>query len=186
MVVEPVRYRFSVDEYHRMGEAGVFEPDARVELIDGEVIEMSPIGSRHAGCVNRVTRLFVRAVGDDAVVVIQNPVILSELSEPQPDLVLARPRDDFYASGHPTPADILLAMEVSDTSLAFDTRVKVPLYAAAGVPEVWIVDLPAAALRVYRELGPGGYSESLTLRSGDSVTLSGLPSVTVAVADILG
>src|SRR2546426_2118990 len=133
--------RFTVDEYHRMAEAGIFSEDESVELLEGEIVEMTPISSRHAACVNKLTRLFTRELGERVVVSVQNPVALTETSEPQPDLALLRPRADFYAAGHPGPEDVLLMVEVADTSATSDRAVKVPLYARAGIEEVWLIDL---------------------------------------------
>src|SRR5262245_57646223 len=132
---------FTVDEYHRMGAAGIFSEEERVELIEGEIITMSPIGTAHAACVNRLTALLIRKLGSRAIVSIQNPVRLNNRSEPQPDIVILKPRVDFYASATPTPKDVILAIEVSDTTVRYDRSIKVPLYARTKVPEVWIARL---------------------------------------------
>src|SRR5690606_16285512 len=145
----PKRHRITADEYHRMAEVGLLAPDARVELIEGEIIEMAPIGKEHTSVVDQLTRLFVRAVGDDAIVRVQGSVRLGSISEPEPDLVLLRPRTDFYRNQFANAPDILLVIEVSDTTLRYDREVKVPLYARHGVPETWIVDLPHQRLLVY-------------------------------------
>ena len=139
----PIKRRaFSVDEYHAMVEAGILTKHDRVELLDGEIIAMVPIGSGHASCVMRLSELLSEAVGKRAIVSVQSPVRLDEASEPQPDLMLLKRRDDFYAAAHPTPADVLLLIEVSDTTVAFDKNVKLSLYARSMIPEVWIVNLP--------------------------------------------
>jgi Uma2 family endonuclease len=150
-------HRFTVEEYRRMGEAGILADDDRVELIDGEIIEMSPIGSRHAACVNKLTRLLVQQVGERAIVSVQNPVEVADNSEPQPDLTLLRSRPDFYAERHPLSGDVLLMIEVADTSLRFDLTVKAPLYARTGVPELWIVDLSRERVHVFRDREGGAY-----------------------------
>ncbi len=137
----PRRHRITVDEYHRMAEVGLLAPDARVELIDGEIIDMAPIGSEHASVVDQLTRLLVRAVGDDAILRVQGSVRLGRRSEPGPDLVLLRPRPDFYRNQFATGNDTLLVIEVSDTTLRYEREIKIPLYARHGVPEAWIVDL---------------------------------------------
>jgi Uma2 family endonuclease len=163
-----VDHVLTVTEYHRLAALGVFGEDDRVELIDGKIVEMSPIGDRHADCVDRLARLFTLAVGFEARVRVQNPVHLSEASEPQPDIAVVRERD--YAARGPWPADVLLIVEVSDTTLRDDIAVKVPLYAAAGIPEVWVIDILAAT--VHRFWDPEGtayrrrqrYSMSDTLR----------------------
>ena len=133
------RWRFTVHDYHRMGEAGILHEDDRVELIEGELVEMAAIGTRHFSCVNGLTRMLVRGVGDEAIVSVQNPVRLDEHSEPQPDLTVLRMRD--YRESLPVPEDVLLLIEVSDPTLAYDRGVKLPLYARSGIREVWIVDL---------------------------------------------
>jgi Uma2 family endonuclease len=134
----PRRHLINVEQYYRMAEAGVLAPDARVELIEGEIIELAPIGSGHAGIVNFLQRKFDRTIGEHAVATVQQPLRLGDRSEPQPDLMLLRPRDDFYRNSHPTAADVLLLIEVSDSTLRFDRGEKAALYARHGVCEVWI------------------------------------------------
>src|SRR5207247_3212709 len=141
--------RFTVDEYYRMAETGILAEDDRVELLDGEIVEMSPIGPRHAATVTRLDHLFNRLVGDRAIVRAQNPVRLDGYSEPEPDIALVTPRADFYRAEHPTPRDILLIVEVADTSLRYDRHTKLPGYARAGVPEAWLVDLTADRVERY-------------------------------------
>lgn len=186
MATQPVRHRFTVAEYHHMGEAGIFSEDDRMELIDGEVVEMTPIGSRHAAVVMRLNRLLQGAIGDRALVNPQNPVELTEYSEPQPDLSLLVPRADFYAGGHPRPQDTLLVVEVADSTLAYDLGVKLPLYAAAGVPEAWVVDIAARALHVHAGPASGRYQDVRRLVPGDIATPRALPGVLVPVEEILG
>src|SRR5688572_716064 len=141
MAAQPTRRRFTVDEYYQMGEAGILTEDDRVELIKGEIIQMPPIGSPHASHLLRISRLFNRFFLEQALIPMQNPLRLGERSEPIPDLMLLRLRPDLYAKGHPTPEDVLLLVEVSDTTLAYDQGTKVPLYARHGVSEVWVVDI---------------------------------------------
>lgn len=136
MSVQLLRRSFTVEEYHRMAEAGILREDDRVELLEGEIVEMTPIGSRHAACVDRLNQLGVRGVGPRAIVRVQSPVRLGERSEPQPDLTLLRARPDFYAHAHPGPADVLLIIEVAEASADADRTVKMPLYARAAIPEV--------------------------------------------------
>jgi Uma2 family endonuclease len=178
----PKRHRISVDEYYRMAEVGLLQPGARVELIEGEIIDMAPIGSPHAGIVNVLTTTLVRAVGDRAVVSVQLPVRLSDRSEPQPDVALLKPRADFYRSRHPTAADVLLLIEVSDTTLRFDRGEKLALYARHGVPEVWIVDIQARQVHCMR--GPAGeaYQSSTTLNVGQKLRVAELPDVAFDVS----
>jgi Uma2 family endonuclease len=179
--------RFTVPEYHRMGEAGILHDDERVELLDGEIVEMTPIGPRHASVVDRMTRLFSRLVGERAVVRIQSPIALAVLaSEPQPDLALLKPRADFYAAAHPTSDDVLLVSEVLDASPERDRRLKLPLYAGATIREVWLVDLGAERIEVYRQPAPDGYRETRLLRRGESTAVETLPDLAIRVDDILG
>jgi Uma2 family endonuclease len=186
MAVSLTRRRFTVSEYDRMAEAGILTEDDRVELIDGDIVEMAPIGQRHAGMVNRTTNLFVRSFADDAITAVQNPVRLGEHSEPQPDVALLRHRPDFYASAHPTPADVLLLVEVAETSVASDRQVKIPLYARSGIPEVWLVDLDQGTITVYREPSASGYGTVFTVRRGETLAPLAFPDRPVAAADILG
>jgi Uma2 family endonuclease len=186
MVVEQARRRFTVEEYERMGAAGILGEDDRVELLDGEIVEMSPIGPRHAGRVNRLNRLLAVGLGERAVVTVQNPVRLALRSEPQPDLVVARPRRDFYELGHPTPDDVLLLVEVAEISAAFDRGVKVPLYARAGIPEVWLVDLASEQVMVHRAPTEGRYADVRTLGRGDRLAPQAFPDLELSVADVLG
>jgi Uma2 family endonuclease len=182
----PVRRRFTIDEYHRMGEAGIFHEDDRVELLDGEIVEMSPIGSRHAGIVDRLTMLFARRLGRHAIVRVQNPIVLDDYSEPQPDLTLLRPRTDYYVGSHPRPTDVLLAIEVMDASASYERSLKLPLYARKHVRELWLVDLPAAAVDVYRRPASSGYREHQRLARGRRIAPLAFPRVHFRVADVLG
>ena len=143
------RHRLTVEQYHRMAEAGVLAPEARVELIEGELFEMATVGTRHASAVKRLNYLFTALVGDQAIVSVQDPLRLGEYSEPEPDLMLLRPRADFYADAHPVAADVLLLIEVSDSTVRYDREIKLPLYARYEVPEVWIVDLNKRVLRLF-------------------------------------
>ena len=186
MSAELVRHLFTVEQYHQMGEVGVFDPDERVELLGGEVIETSPIGSVHAAIVNRLNRFFVLALGDRVIVAVQNPVRLDDLSEPQPDLTLLRARSDFYAAAHPAPADVLLMIEVSDTTLVKDRVVKRPYYAAAGVVETWIVDVGNQLVEVATDPGPRDYRQVRQVGRGAFLTPLTLPELTLAVEDLFG
>ncbi|HJZ68901.1 MAG TPA: Uma2 family endonuclease [Blastocatellia bacterium] len=177
---------FSVDEYYRMIDAGILSEDDRVELIDGEVFEMSPIVKDHAACVKRTNELFGRVVRRRAIVSVQDPVRLSDFSEPQPDIALLKRRPDFYRSGHPTPAEVLLIVEVGDATIEYDRRVKVPLYARSGIPEVWLVDLVGDLIEIYGQLVNGRYQSFREARRGDALTLGALPKFVVAAEEILG
>lgn len=184
MAIQIGRRLFTVDEYYRMGEAGILRPDDRVELIEGEVIEMVPIGSHHAGVVINLTSLLFHGTAPaEATISVQNPVRLSDLSEPVPDLAVLQPRS--YTEAHPTPADVMLLIEVSDSTLLYDQRVKVPLYARSGIPEVWIVNLTNRSVEVHRERCRDGYDVRQVAERGNHVTPQALPHLTIAVDDIL-
>lgn len=184
MEIWPRRHRVTVHDYHRMAEVGVLAPDARVELIEGEIIDMAPIGQDHQSIVDQLNRMLVRAVGDDAIIRVQGSVRLGEWSEPQPDVVVLRPRPDFYRARLATGADSLLVIEVSDTTLLYDRDKKVPLYARHGVPEIWIVDVQHAALLVYGELHAGAYGRHIVLERPATVPLTRLPGVVLDLAPI--
>jgi Uma2 family endonuclease len=180
------RRKLTVAEYHRMGEAGILTEDDRVELIEGELIAMSPIGSDHSGTVNTLNRLLVRLVGDRGVVAVQNPVQLDDLSEPQPDFSVLRPRPDDYRRSTPRPADVLLIIEVANSSLSYDRSVKRTLYAHHGIPEFWIVNLAGGSVEVCR--APSGDAYASISRAGRDAILEPelLPGVAIPVATLLG
>lgn len=186
MSAELQKRYFNVDEYYLMVEAGVLKPDDRVELIEGEVIKMSPIGSPHAACVSRLNRLLQTLPELDAIVAVQNPVRLNQLSEPVPDLALLQPRKDFYAERHPVPADVLLIIEVGDTTALADRAVKLPLYARSGIREVWLVNLPQQLIEVFSEPADGGYQTTDRYQSGETVVANTIAGVSLAVNEILG
>ncbi len=180
------RYRFTVDQYHQMGDAGILSPDCRVELIDGEIFVMSPIDPWHAGVVNWLNHRFVTGLGGRAVVHVQNPTIVDRRSEPQPDLMLLKPREDFYRTAHPTPEDSLLVVEVAHTSLAHDRRRKLPLYARTGVSEVWIVNRRADAVDVFRGPSRQGYRDQFRCERGEDLVPAAFPDLRLSVDDVLG
>ncbi len=170
-----------------MAEAGILHEDDRVELLNGRLYVMSPIGSEHAACVRRLGRLFHRHVDLPALVSIQNPVVLDDASEPEPDLALLSPRDDDYARQHPRPGDVFLLVEVADTTEAFDRSTKLSLYAQAGISEYWVVSLPDERVYVHREPTGDDYGLRLTRPPGDSVTVAALPDLDpIPVDEILG
>lgn len=177
---------FTVDEYYAMAQAGVLKPDDRVELIGGEVLEMSPIGSRHAAHVNRLNRWLALALGEQVIVSVQNPVRLDDFNEPEPDLAVLKPRDDFYADAHPGASDVLLLVEVSDSSLVFDRKIKLPLYASHGIPEVWVVNLIEGVIEVLREPAGRHYGTSFKLSRTDELSCEALRGLKIPVRDILG
>lgn len=180
------RHYFAAAEYYRMADAGILKPDDRVELIEGEIIETSPIGKRHASCVDRVVNTVLGRLAGRAIVRVQNPVRLSEFSEPQPDVALLRPREDFYAAGHPGPDDVLLVVEVADTSAPYDRGAKVPLYARSGIPEVWLVDLTEDRIEIYANPSGGGYGDVRPAARGESVSSNAVAGLTSDAEEILG
>jgi Uma2 family endonuclease len=179
------RHLWTVEEYHRMGEVGLLDADARVELIEGEIVEMAPIGDAHAAISNRLTRLLVLAVGERGIVAVGNPVRLSLHSEPQPDFSVLRPRADYRTRG-PRPEDVVLAVEVSDTTLRRDRRVKLALYARAGIPEFWIVNVGVREVEIYRSPAGDTYASVERKCLADAAAIEGLPGVTIPIRQILG
>ena len=166
------RHRISVDEYYRMADVGLLAQDARVELIDGEIFDMAPIGSRHGGIVSRLDHRLILAIGDRAIARVQQPLRLSRSSEPQPDLAIVRSREDFYTRSHPTASDVLLVIEVSETTLRYDQRIKAPLYARHGVPELWIIDLEHLQMHLLRSPQDETYAEASVITEPGLVTLA--------------
>jgi hypothetical protein len=167
-----------------MARAGILPEDSRVELINGEIIDMAPIGSRHAAAVKQLTRILNRAVGDTAIVSVQDPIHLDPHTEPQPDLALLRPRDDFYKTAHPRAADVLLVIEVADTSLHYDREIKLPLYARHGIPEVWLVDLLNNRINRFREGAADGYRQENEAVELDRVSPMNLPQVALDLSTL--
>ncbi len=185
MALELKRRRFTVQEYHRMARAGILGEDDRVELIEGEIIEMTPVGVRHAACVKRLAASFFGAFSDAATVSVQDPIRLGRRSEPQPDLALLVRRADFYSSRPPTPTDVLLLVEVADTTAEPDRRAKVPLCARNGIREVWVVDLQQETITVYQDPAPDGYRTARIARRDEQLAPSAFPDRPLAVADLL-
>lgn len=179
------RHRFTVEEYYRMAEAGVLKPDARVELLNGEIIDLSPIGPFHGGVTTYLTEIFVAASKGRWQTRVQNSLRLEAHSEPQPDLVLAKPSPDFYRKRHLQPEDVYLLIEVSDSTLEADQADKLPAYGRAGIAEVWIVNLNELTVEVYREPQFTGYGSKAVLREGDQAKPQAFPDVAVDVAELL-
>ncbi len=177
---------FTVKEYHLMVDAGILKEDDRVELIKGEIVQMSPIGRFHAACVKRLAELFILRLAQLITVGVQDPIELDDNSEPQPDLALLRRRGDFYQSGHPQPEDILLIIEVADTTVESDREVKIPLYASSGIVEVWLVNIPAECIEVYRQPSGNGYQNVQVFGRGQSIFVEAFPDVNFTVDEILG
>ena len=177
--------RFSVEEYHRMAEVGILKPDDRVELLDGDIIPMASMSSRHAAAIRKIAELFQRLIQGRALVSVQCPVRLDEYSEPQPDIALLRTDVSSYADAHPGPADVLLLIEVAQSSLAYDRDIKIPQYARAGIGEVWMVNLELQQVEVFRDSAPLGYGARTVSRRGLSIAPRAFPDVVVAVDDLL-
>lgn len=186
MPVQLLRRRLTVDDFHRMAQAGILTEDDRVELLDGELIMMSPIGSRHAATVKRSNHVFAHRGRGRVIVGVQDPIRIGEQSEPQPDLVLLRPRADYYADAHPEARDVLLVIEVADASVEIDREVKGPLYARAGIAEMWLANLVEDCLEVFRSPSHEGYMEVQKYRRGQRLSPLALPDLIVAVEEILG
>ncbi len=186
MSVQVHRKTFSIDEYHRMADAGIFSHNEHVELITGDIFAMVPIGSYHASQVDRFNRIFMKKAGEKAIVRVQNPIYLDEHSEPEPDVALVKPCMDFYAAHHPEPKDVLLLVEVSDTTLNYDRDIKLPLYAKAGVQEAWIVNLLESCIEVYSDPTEHGYAAMRKFYRGQTVVSAMFPDVSIAVDDIFG
>jgi Uma2 family endonuclease len=182
----PRRHRITVDEYHRMAESGSFAPDARVELIEGEIIDMPPIESSHAGTVGQLYSLLHCAVGNRAMVRGQSPIQLGDDSEPQPDLALVAARKSFYKDGHPTEHDTLLVIEVSDTTLAHDLRRKMALYARQGIKEYWVVDLLNHRLHVFRSPAGASYEQASSIDRPGALEITALPDTSVDLSSLFG
>ena len=176
---------FSADDYRFLGILGILDEDDRIELIDGEIVIMSPIGSKHVACVNAVSSELLKTASGRAIVSTQNPIRLGDNSEPQPDIALLRPRDDFYAEAHPAPDDILLLVEVADSSLERDREKARDTYAKHGIPELWIANLRDEVVERHRNPTPDGYEDVRVFNRGDTISPELLPDVELAVDDIL-
>jgi Uma2 family endonuclease len=180
-----MRHRLTVDDYHQMAESGILGSDDRVELIAGEVLDMSPIGSLHAALVAALCEYLGRLAAGRLTVWSQNPIRLGDSSEPQPDIALVKPRRDFYAAAHPGPADTLLIVEVAESSLAYDLGVKVPLYARHVIPEVWVIDAATRTTHRFRGPRPDGYAEQGTITPAEPLGCLALPGEAESLATIL-
>jgi Uma2 family endonuclease len=185
MPVAVSKRRFTADDYCRMAEVGILSPRDRVELVDGEVVTMSPIGPRHGAAVARATRALVTQARDAAIVRVQSPVRLDFYTQPEPDVVLARPRADFYATAHPGAADVLLIVEVAEWSIDYDLEVKAPLYARNGVPEYWVVDLNENRVLCHSEPADGAYRKVRTCGRGEPLAPLLLPACVIRSDELI-
>ena len=186
MSVNVIHRKFTVEQYHQMVETGILTENDRVELIRGEIIEMSPIGRKHAAHVKRLTELFFLRLAQAVTIGVQDPVELDDTSEPQPDVALLRRRADFYLARHPQPQDIFLLVEVADTTVEFDRDVKIPLYAEDGIVEAWLVDINQECVEVYTEPAPTGYQNVQKFYRGQILSMQAFPDVNIAVDKVLG
>jgi Uma2 family endonuclease len=186
MAQQLAKHWITVDEYERMGEAGIFRPDSQLELLEGEIYEMSPIGSSHAACVKALSLLLNQLFGGVMLVSTQDPIRLDDYSEPQPDVALLSWRDDFYRRAHPTPADVLLVIEVADTTVDSDRRIKLPLYAKAGIREVWLVNLPEEKIELYAEPSGGAYQIIRDFKRGEEAQSHSIEGLRVGVVAVIG
>lgn len=186
MTVQILRKKFTVGQYHQMIESGILTDQDHVELIQGEIIEMSPVGRHHAACVDRLTELLVLTLCRQALIRVQSPILLSDNSEPQPDISILQRREDFYHAGHPTPDNIFTLIEVSDSTIAFDRDVKVPIYAQEQIPEVWLVNLNDTQVECYRQLIANTYQQFQIFNLGETLNIQAFPDVPIEVNQIFG
>ncbi|MGH9841244.1 MAG: Uma2 family endonuclease [Blastocatellia bacterium] len=186
MTAQVSRRPFTTEEYHRLYDVGVLTEDDRVELIDGEIIKMFAIGPRHSGCVKKLNAILNRVASSYAVVSVHDPVHLGEYSEPEPDLALLKPREDFYTQSHPTPAEILVAIEVADSSLESDRQLKLPTYAKAGIPEVWLVDLVNGRVEIHTQPAESIYQEVRLVLRGQQIISKAIPQLDLKADEVLG
>jgi Uma2 family endonuclease len=175
----PVKaHKLSFADYQRMAEAGILTEDSRVELIEGVIVDMSPIGSHHAGLVGQIVRLLA-GEPTSAMLWIQSPIRLGNYTEPEPDIVLLKPRNDFYKKSLPQPEDILLLIEVADSSVDYDRKIKIPLYAEHGVPEVWLIDLNLNQIEIYLEPSKDGFRKLLKPAPETALSPTLIPEITL-------
>ena len=186
MSLQLLRRKFTTEQYHKMVETGILNENDRVELLKGEIIEMTPIGRRHAAYVARLTELFLRRLGELVIIWPQNPIELNDFSEPQPDVTLLRRREDFYEAEKPQVQDIILLIEVADTTADSDRNVKIPLYAENGIIEVWLVDINAQCVEVYRQASLNGYQNIQKFERGQNLFIQAFPNINISVEEILG
>ena len=180
MTVQLLTHKFTAEQYHLMHETGVFQEGDRLELINGEITEMSPIGRKHAACVARLTKVFELKLGDHTIIWSQNPIRLVDNSEPQPDLAILKLRSDFYEDSLPIPTDILLIIEVADSTIAYDREVKMPLYSVAAIPEMWLFDLNRKIIEGYSQPSALGYKQMQRYEQNDEFSMLAFPDVTFA------
>jgi Uma2 family endonuclease len=177
-------HRFSVEDYYRLAEVGILCADARVELLDGKIIDIAPGGPFHGSITKRLNQIFAAAVRGRWIMAVQDPLHLDDHSEPQPDLMLLKPVPDFYRQRHPRPEEVYLLIEVSDTTLLADQADKIPAYGRAGVAEVWIVNLVEEVVEVYRDPNFTGYGSKTTVHAGEQISPMAFPDAALSVAEL--
>jgi len=180
----PHQHLHTVEDYYRMAESGILKPEDKVELIEGVIVDMVPIGCKHTALVKKLNQILVDAVSKRAIVSIQDPVRLNDLSEPEPDIALLKYRDDFYVEAHPGPSDILLIVEVANSSLSYDRDIKLPLYAQHNIPQVWLVDLNADELWIYSQPQHGSYQEKVKNNLQQPIVLPEMSGVEIDLSDL--
>ncbi|MBP0018468.1 MAG: Uma2 family endonuclease [Cyanobacteria bacterium SBLK] len=186
MTAQLLRKKFTVSEFCKMAETGIFSDEDNIELIEGEIVEMGKIGRRHAAYCDRLNDLFRDKFAKQVLLRVQSPIELNNLSQPQPDLALLRRREDYYESGHPQPHDIFLLVEVADTTIDSDREIKIPLYGKNGILETWLIDINAQCLEVYRDPSSQGYQSTQKLRRGQSIASLIFPTIAIEVNEIMG
>lgn len=186
MTIAVQKHLFSRTDYHCLAQTPIFREDDHIELIEGEIIDMAPLGSLHASIVTRITDIFYKQCRSQAIIRVQNPIRLGDFSEPEPDIALLRPCTDCYAQSHPSETDVLLLVEVADSSLRYDREVKIPLYARYGIPEVWLVNVANNNIEVFLEPSPQGYQKQFIAQPGQSLVPRSIESVSISVKPILG
>ncbi|MEW6236808.1 MAG: Uma2 family endonuclease [Candidatus Omnitrophota bacterium] len=186
MTVSTLKRLFTIEEYYQMGRSGIFTEDDHVELIEGEIVQMTPIGNPHAGCVRWLNRFFHRLLDDRFIIDAQNPLRLSVYSEPQPDVVLLKPTPDCYRSAHPVPDDVFLLIEVADSSLGYDKNVKIPLYAKHRIVECWLVNIQDNNIEVYRQPSENSYRQIRIMTPDQTISPQAFPDISLRAGDILG
>ena len=186
MAIETSRYTFTVDDYHRMAETSILKEGARVELIEGAIVNMSPLGSKHIACVVRLDRHFWRSSPEDTIVCVQSSLQLSNTTEVLPDVMILNYREDAYGEKIATPDDVLLVVEVADSSLSFDRRIKLPMYANAGIPEAWIVDESNSRVEVYTQPVGDHFAAIQIYHRGEVVESPTIDWLSMAVEAIVG
>lgn len=187
MVTETLIHKFNIETYHRLISTGILHEDDRVELIEGRIVDKTPIGTRHSSCVKRLNSLFSRKLQGVAIVSVHDPLQLTkDESEPQPDITLLKYREDFYSEELPKAEDVLLLMEVADTSMEYDREIKIPLYARANIQEVWLVNLLEKCIEIYSLPKSGGYEFRITVKNDQTLSPKTFPDISLTAKQILG